>query len=47
MDFKNDRFVDDMGDIKNFESVDSFDLHTLFEKIGSDEFKKKKNNVVT
>ena len=35
--FENDRFVDNMGDIENFESVDSFDLHILFGEIESDE----------
>ena len=42
MDFENDRFFDDMSDIENIESVDSFDLHTLFRDIGSDEFIKEK-----
>ena len=41
--FENDRFVDNMGDIENFESVDSFDLHILFGEIGSDEFVEEKN----
>ena len=40
VDFENDRFVDDMGDIENFESVDSSELHTLFGEIGSHEFVK-------
>ena len=42
MDFKNDRFVDNMGDIENFESIDSFDLRTLFGEIRSNEFVEKK-----
>lgn len=49
VDFENDRFVDDMNDIENFELVDSFDLHTLFGEIGSDEFVKEKQcgNLIT
>ena len=47
--FENDRFVDDMGDIENFELVDSFNLHVLFGEIGSDEFVKEKQcgNLIT
>ena len=40
--FKNDRFVDDMDDIAKFELVDSFNLQTLFGEIGSNEFVKEK-----
>ena len=42
VDFKNDRFVDDISDIENFESIDSFDLHTLFGEIKSNEFIEEK-----
>ena len=38
MNFEKDGFIDDVGDIENFESVDSSELHTLFGEIGSHEF---------
>ena len=46
--FENDRFIDDIGDIESFESVDSFDLHPLFGEIASDKFVegKKCSNLV-
>ena len=41
VDFESDRFVDDMGDLEDFEWVDSLDLHTIFGEIGSDDFVEK------
>lgn len=45
VDFESDRFINNMGDLEDFELADNFNLHTIFGEIRSDDFVEKREGV--